>query len=70
MGRCEGARLGAGVVAGEEGSPVREAGCGEAEVEQDRRAETARGADLLKGHVRRLFVCVVVCDTADVWIIK
>lgn len=67
MGRQEGAGLGTKAAADEEGSPDLEAGCGEAEAEQEGRAGTAGGADLLKArHVWRLFVCVVVCDTADV----
>lgn len=58
--------LGMKVVADEEGSPVLEAGCGEAEEQQEGRAGTARGAELLTGHIQQLFVGVVVCDTTDV----
>ena len=59
LGRHEGAGLGTKVVADQEGSAVLEAGCEEAEAEQEGRAGTARGADLLKGHIQWLFGCVV-----------
>lgn len=60
MDRREGAGLGTKAVADQKRSPVLEAGCGEAEAEQEESAGAARRANLLKGHVRRLFVCVVV----------
>jgi len=66
LGRCEGAGLGVKVVADQKRSPVLAAGCGKSEAEREEGAGTASGADLLKGHARQLFICVAVCDTADV----